>query len=64
MRAVLRGRGRVVKEIDFSSAPGTHSRRLRFRNVRQGTYVLRLIAVDNSSRRSTTVDLSVQVTSR
>jgi plastocyanin len=63
MRALLRRRGRAVKEIDFSSSPGTHSRRLRFRNVRQGTYVLRLIAADNSSGASTTVDLSVQVTS-
>jgi plastocyanin len=63
MRAVLRRRGRAVKEIDFTSSPGEHSRRLRFRNVRQGTYVLRLIAVDNSSGASTTVDLFVQITS-
>jgi plastocyanin len=63
MRAVLRRRGHAVKEIDFASSPGAHSRKLRFRNVRQGSYVLRLIAVDSSSGASTTVDLFVQVTS-
>lgn len=52
MRALLRRGRRLVKEIDFNSAPGRHSRVLRFRKVRAGKYVVKLVAVDTSSGKS------------
>jgi plastocyanin len=62
MRAELRRRGRVVKEIDFQTPPGAHSKRLKFKRVRSGTYVLRLVAVDDvSGKSSTPADRSVEV---
>jgi plastocyanin len=62
MRAALRQRGKTVKEIDFPSPPGPHTHRLKFRKIRDGKYVLRLVAVDNvSGKASKPVDVAVQV---
>jgi plastocyanin len=63
MRAVLRRRGRTVKEIDFDSPPGAQTHKLKFRKLRAGKYVLRLVAVDNvSGKSSKPADLAVAVT--
>jgi hypothetical protein len=62
MRAALRRHGRVLKEIDFQTPPGTHSKRLKFKNIRGGKYVLRMVAVDDvSGKSSTPADRSVEV---
>jgi plastocyanin len=62
MRAALRRRGRTVKELDFPSPPGPHSRRLEFKKIKDGNYVLRLVAVDNvNGTASKPVDVPVQV---
>jgi plastocyanin len=62
MRASLRRGGRTVKEIDFSSPPGTASKRLPFKKVRAGKYVLRLVAIDNvTGKTSKPSDTRVQV---
>jgi plastocyanin len=62
MRAMLRRHGRTVKEIDFDSPPGTNSHRVKFRKMRAGKYVLRLVAVDNTSGKSSKpADLAVAV---
>jgi plastocyanin len=62
MRAALRRHGRVVKEIDFQTPPGAYSKRLKFKNVRNGKYVLRLVAIDDASGKSSTpADRSVEV---
>jgi plastocyanin len=62
MRAALRRRGKTVKEIDFPSPPGPRSRRLEFKKIKDGTYVLRLVAVDNvNGTTSKPVDVAVRV---
>jgi plastocyanin len=62
MRASLRRGGRTVKEIDFSSPPGPGTKRLAFKKVRAGTYVLRLVAIDNvTGKSSKRADTKVQV---
>jgi plastocyanin len=62
MRAQLRRHGRTVKEIDFASPPGPGSQRLKFRKLRSGKYVLRLVAVDNvSGKSSAPADTRVEV---
>ena len=61
MRAALRRHGRTIKEIDFPSPPGSRSRRLAFRNIKDGSYVLRLVAVDNvNGTTSKPVDVAVR----
>ena len=52
MRALLRKGRKLVKEIDFNSPPGRHSHALRFRKLRAGKYVLKFVAVDTSSGKS------------
>jgi hypothetical protein len=53
IRAMLRRRKTLVKEIDFDSPPGDNSRKLNFgRKIRAGKYVLRVMAVDTSSGKS------------
>jgi plastocyanin len=52
IRAMLRKRGKLVKELDFDSPPGDHSRRLNFGKARPGKYVLKVVAVDTSSGNS------------
>jgi hypothetical protein len=47
MRAALLRHGKLVKEIDFDSPPGPGMKRLKFKKLRHGKYLLRLIAVDN-----------------
>jgi plastocyanin len=62
MRVALRRHGRTVKEIDFGSPPGPGVKRLKFRKLKGGTYVLRLVAVDNvSGKSSKRVDVAVRV---
>jgi plastocyanin len=59
MRATLRRvrsghpSGPIVKEIDFSGPPGTHSRRLDLGRLKPGRYQLRLVAVDQSTGAAT-----------
>jgi plastocyanin len=63
MRAALRRHGKTVKEVDFASPPGPGSKRLKFRKLRKGSYVLRLVAVDNvNGKSSPPVDTTVRVT--
>ena len=62
MRAILRRHGKTVKETDFDSPPGTNSHKLKFRKIRAGKYVLRLMAVDNvSGLSSKPADMTVEV---
>jgi plastocyanin len=53
MRATLRRGSKVVKEIDFNSPPGFNKKTLDFgRKIKAGKYVLRLVAVDRTSGKS------------
>jgi plastocyanin len=63
VRATLRRRSKVVKQIQFSSPPGDHRRTLDFgRKLRSGTYVLRLVAVDSGNgMTSRPVNVAVEV---
>ncbi len=62
MRAQLRRNGRTVKEIDFSALPGRHSQRLKFKRMKRGRYVLRLVAIDDvSGKASKAASLAVRV---
>jgi plastocyanin len=62
VRALLRRRGKTVKEIDFAAPPGESTKKLKFRKLRDGKYVLRLVALDNTSgKASKPVDTAVRV---
>jgi plastocyanin len=50
MRALVRRpSGKLVKEFDFPGPPGANKRTLKLRSVKDGDYVLALIAVDSST---------------
>jgi hypothetical protein len=63
MRATLRRGSKVAKEIDFNAPPGDDRRTLDFgRKIRQGKYVLKLVAIDRTDgKASKTASLAVQV---
>jgi plastocyanin len=62
VRAALLRHGKSVKEIDFDSPPGPGVKRLRFKKLRNGKYLLRLIAVDNvSGLTSKPAEIAVEV---
>lgn len=63
MRATLKRGAKVVKELDFNSAPGAHRHGLDFgRKIKVGKYVLKVVAVDPSSgKQSKAAALKVEV---
>jgi plastocyanin len=63
LRALLRKGRKLVKEIDFNAPPGPGKHKLTFRKIKPGKYVLRLVAVDTSSGKSSKpVSIGVVVT--
>lgn len=52
LRALLRKGRKLVKELDFNAPPGPGKHKLRFKKIKAGNYVLKLVAVDASSGKS------------